>query len=42
MRNIYRAFAGENLKKRGYLEDPGIDGMIFKMDPKETGWEDVE
>jgi hypothetical protein len=27
---IYRAFGRENLKKRGYLEDPGIDGMILK------------
>ena len=24
MRNIYRASGGENLKERGYLEDPGI------------------
>jgi hypothetical protein len=30
MRNIYRAFGGENLKERGYLEDAGIDGMIMK------------
>jgi len=27
---IYRVFGGENVKERGYLEDPGIDGMIFK------------
>jgi hypothetical protein len=30
MRNIYRAFVGENLKERGYLEDPGIDWMVLK------------
>jgi len=31
MRNIYiyRTFGGENVKERGYLEDPGIDGTIF-------------
>jgi len=29
-RNIYRAFGGENLKERGYLEDPGVDGTILK------------
>jgi hypothetical protein len=30
MRNIYRAFVGENLKERGYLEDPGINWMVLK------------
>ena len=27
---IYRAFVGEILKERGYLEDPGIDWVILK------------
>jgi len=30
MRNIYRAFGGDNVKEYGHLEDPGIDGMILK------------
>jgi len=29
MRNICRAFGGDNVKEKGYLEDRGIDGTIF-------------
>jgi hypothetical protein len=31
MRNIYRDFVGEYLKKRSYLKDPGINGIILKQ-----------
>jgi hypothetical protein len=29
-KNIYRAFGGENVKEKGYWEDPGIDWTILK------------
>jgi hypothetical protein len=41
MRNAYSILV-ENLKGKDHLEDIGIYGRIITMDPRETGWEDVD
>jgi hypothetical protein len=32
----------ENMKERDHSEDMGIDGVYFRIDLKEIGWESVD